>query len=100
MSKEISRPPNPAVQARGDAVHWDHTEEALRELSNGLSVLYGLADSATDGGGINSHQMGQALYFVARNMNRELRKANEALGLSAARAKDKVEPQADGGADV
>jgi hypothetical protein len=73
----------PSVPAKRLISHSDFSacEDAMRELGNGPAVLYALAHSETEGAGVDAAQMGQALYFLANNLSRELGVLSKALGL-------------------
>ena len=62
---------------------WTEAEEALCQIEGGIDVLYGLWDGAVHGGGVDAKQIGQALYFTASNMSRELQRARTALAYRA-----------------
>ena len=62
---------------------WTEAEEALCQIEGGIAVLYGLWDGAAHGGGVDAKQFGQALYFTATSMSRELQRARKALAYRA-----------------
>jgi hypothetical protein len=81
-STASKEPPTQGPRIGKDA-DWTEVEEGLTQIEYGISALYGLWDAGVHGAATDARRTGEALFFIATQMERELKRTQKALGYRA-----------------